>query len=66
MATDLAAPGPFSPYVKSITENDPIMKRVPFPHMDIGANMASMPSMMMGGRGPGSIEHVGKSPTKAS
>jgi len=64
MAGDMSAPGPFSPYVKSVTEADPIMRRVPFPSMDIGANAASMPSGMMGG-GPGSIEHVGKSPTKA-
>ena len=47
MANDLSAPGPFAPYVKSITENDPIMKRVPFPHMDIGANPTSMPGNVM-------------------
>lgn len=64
MANDMSAPGPFAPYVKSVTENDPIMKRVPFNMMDIGANATSMPSGMMNG-GPGSIEHVGKMPTKA-
>lgn len=62
MAGDMAAPGPFNPYVKTITADDPIMRRVPFPMMDIGANSASMPTM---GEGPGKIEHVGKSPTKA-
>ena len=61
---DMSAPGPFAPYVKSITADDPLMKRVPFNSMDIGANAASMPSGMMSGS-VGSIEHVGKSPTKA-
>lgn len=56
-------PGPFQPYVTSCNMNDPLMKRVPFNSMDIGANAASMPSGMMSG--VGSIEHVGKSPTKA-
>lgn len=64
MANDMSAPGPFAPYVKSVTENDPIMKRVPFGSMDIGANATSMPSDMMKS-GPGGIEHVGKSPSKA-
>lgn len=64
MANDMSAPGPFAPYVKSVTENDPIMKRVPFNHMDVGANMTSMPGNMMSGS-PGAIEHVGKMPTKA-
>jgi len=60
-----SAPGPFAPYVKSITENDPLMKRVPFPHMDIGANPVSMPQGLMTGEGPGSIEHVGTGVRKA-
>lgn len=53
---DMAAPGPFAPYVNTINESDPIMKRVPMKQMDIGANGPSMPSM---GEGPGRIEHVG-------
>jgi hypothetical protein len=53
-----SAPGPFAPYVKSITENDSLMRRVPFPKMDIGANDAGMPSGLMK-EGPGKIEHVG-------
>jgi hypothetical protein len=57
-----SAPGPFAPYVTTISEADPLMKRVPFPMMDIGANGASMPGFSSG---VGSIEHVGKSPTKA-
>lgn len=65
MANDMSAPGPFAPYVKSINADDPLMKRVPFTKMDIGANPASMPSGMMG-NGPGSIEHVGSKPTRAS
>lgn len=64
MAGDQSAPGPFSPYVKSITADDPIMQRVPFGSMDIGANSASMPSGKIAGQSHG-IEHVGKSPTKA-
>ena len=56
------APGPFAPYVTNCNPDDPLMRRVRFPMMDIGANSASMPTM---GEGPGSIEHVGKSPTKA-
>lgn len=56
-------PGPFAPYVTSINMDDPLMKRVPFNNMDIGANAASMPSGMM--TSVGSIDHVGKSPTKA-
>lgn len=62
--TKNSPPGPFQPYVNSIDMNDPLMRRVPFNGTSIGANGASMPSGMMGG-GPGSIEHVGKSPTKA-
>jgi len=57
-------PGPFAPYVTSITENDPLMKRVPFKGMDIGANSASMPSGKIAGNTNG-IEHVGARPTKA-
>lgn len=59
-----SAPGPFAPYVKQVVENDPIMKRVPFPHMDIGANPTSMPGNMVGERPPG-IEHVGTGVKKA-
>lgn len=62
--TKNSPPGPFQPYVSTINMDDPLMKRVPFNSMDIGANSTSMPSGMMRG-GPGSIEHVGKSPTKA-
>lgn len=65
MANDLAAPGPFAPYVKSIVENDPIMKRVPFPHMDIGANTVSMPQGTMIQERPPGIEHVGSGVKKA-
>jgi hypothetical protein len=61
--TKNSPPGPFQPYVNTINENDPLMKRVPFPSMDIGANAASIPSGLIG-RVPG-IEHTGKSPTKA-
>lgn len=64
MANDMSAPGPFAPYVRGVNADDPIMKRVPFGKMDIGANATSMPSGMMSG-GPGSIEHVGSKPTKA-
>jgi hypothetical protein len=60
------APGggssPFAPYVTTINMDDPLMKRVPFTMMDIGANAASMPGFKSG---VGSIEHTGKSPTKA-
>ena len=55
---DMAAPGPFAPYVNTINESDPFMKRVPMKKMDIAANDASMPSM---GEGPGKIVHVGGS-----
>lgn len=65
MANDLAAPGPFAPYVKSIVENDPLMRRVPFPHMDIGANPTSMPTGTMIGERPPGIEHVGSGVKKA-
>lgn len=61
--TKNSPPGPFQPYVNSINENDPIMKRVPFNRMDIGANGASMQGIP--GNGVPSIEHVGKMPTKA-
>ncbi len=61
--TKNSAPGPFAPYVTSCNESDPIMKRVPFNSMDIGANGPSMPGGFSSG--VGSIEHVGKSPTKA-
>lgn len=54
--TKNSPPGPFAPYVNTVNENDPIMKRVPMKQMDIGANSPSMPSM---GEGPGKIEHVG-------
>lgn len=64
MAGDMSAPGPFSPYVKSITANDPLMQRVPFDVMDIGANSASLPSGKIAGQSH-SIEHVGSKPTKA-
>lgn len=60
---DLSAPGPFKPYVNTINMDDPLMKRVPFNMMDIGANGASMQGVSM--RGVPSIDHVGKSPTKA-
>jgi len=55
-------PGPFAPYVSSVTENDPLMKRVPFKQMDIGANSASMPNGMLD-RPPG-IDHVGSTVRK--
>jgi hypothetical protein len=61
--TKNAAPGPFAPYVNSCNIDDPIMRRVPFNKTDIGGNAASMPGGMM--ESPGSIEHVGTSPTKA-
>ena len=61
---DMSAPGPFAPYVKSITADDPLMKRVPMGSMDIGANSTSMPSGMMRD-GPGKIDHVGSNPTRA-
>ena len=61
--TKNSPPGPFQPYVNSINMDDPIMRRVPFNRMDIGANAESMRGVGM--TGPGSIEHVGKSPTKA-
>ena len=65
MANDLAAPGPFAPYVKTIVENDPLMHRVPMAHMDIGANPTSMPTgTMITGKVPG-IEHVGSGVKKA-
>jgi hypothetical protein len=64
--TKNSPPGPFAPYVNAINMDDPLMKRVPFNMMDIGANSASMPSGMMGmGKSPGSIEHVGMKPTRA-
>ena len=56
-------PGPFAPYVTKIDIDDPLMKRVPFGSMDIGANAASMPGGLMDR--PGQIDHVGKTPTKA-
>lgn len=56
------ADSPFTPYVKSITAEDPMMKRVPMQRMDIGANSAGMPSGMMD-RPPG-IEHVGGNKSK--
>lgn len=65
MANDMSAPGPFAPYVKSVTENDPIMKRVPQNHMDIGANSVSMPQGLMIGERPPGIEHVGSGVKKA-
>ena len=42
MATDLAAPGPFAPYVKAVAEDPTLMKYVPMNHMDIGANAVSL------------------------
>ena len=58
-------PGPFAPYVSAVTENDPLMKRVPFKQTDIGANAASMPgNLMRGNGGPGNIEHVGSTVRK--
>jgi hypothetical protein len=39
----MAQGDPFKPYVNTINENDPIMKRVPRNDMDIAANAASMP-----------------------
>jgi hypothetical protein len=48
---------PFTPYVKSLNERDPIRRLVPTTAMDIGANAASMPGKK--GEGPGSIQHVG-------
>lgn len=47
---------PLSPYVNTLNENDPMVKKVPMDKMDIGANSPSMPTGMSG---PGSIEHVG-------
>jgi hypothetical protein len=51
-------PGPFAPYDNTINESDSLMKRVPFPKMDIGANSTGLPSGLMK-EGPGSISHVG-------
>jgi len=49
--------GPFTPYVSTINEDDPIRIKVPMAGMDIGANPASMPKGgVANARG---IEHVG-------
>ena len=48
---------PFTPYVKSLNERDPIRRLVPTTSMDIGANAASMPGRKS--EGPGAIQHVG-------
>ena len=60
-----SAPGPFAPYVRSVTADDPIMKRVPQNSMDIGANATSMPQGLMIGERPPGIEHVGSGVKKA-
>lgn len=47
---------PFTPYVKTLNETDPLVKKVPMSTMDIAANPPSMPGRLSG---PGSIQHVG-------
>ncbi len=65
MATDLAAPGPFAPYVKAVAEDPTLMKYVPFNKMDISANAVSMPTGTMINERPPGIEHVGSGVRKA-
>lgn len=49
------------PYKNTVTEDDPIMKRVPMDHTDIGARPSGMPR---GASAPElTIEHVGGSAT---
>jgi hypothetical protein len=57
--------GPLAPYVRNVVMDDPLMKRVPFNHMDIGANSVSMPEGTMIGDRPPGIEHVGTGVKKA-
>jgi len=63
METKNNPPGPFSPYVKTINMDDPLMKRVPFPMMDIGASSIGMPDGLRSR--PDNIEHVGSGVGKA-
>lgn len=49
------------PYVHQIQENDPLMKRVDFPKMDIGARSVALPK---GRTGPEMVlEHVSNNKT---
>jgi hypothetical protein len=48
---------PFTPYVTTLNEDDPMVRKVPCDHMPIAANPPSMPDGK--GEGPGNIQHVG-------